>query len=60
MDNKPLLSVVVVSKDKEIPGSGFFEVACNLELYSGEKNEDSKRGFFLDELRKTYEFWNSK
>ena len=49
----PLLSAVVIHKENNMPGAGFFKLARELGLYTG--NDDLK--FFLDELKRVHAFW---
>ena len=51
--NKPLLSVVVIHRDDNMPGPGFFKLAKRLRLYDG--RDDLK--FFLDELKRAHAAW---
>lgn len=49
----PMLSVVVIHRDNNIPGQGFFTLAKELGLHSG--NDDLM--FFINELRRAHDFW---
>jgi hypothetical protein len=51
--NRPLLSVVVIHRDNNMPGPGFFKLAKRLGLYDG--LDDLK--FFLDELKRAHTVW---
>jgi len=53
---RPMLSAVVIHKENNIPGKGFFTLARELDLYSG--NDDWN--FFISELRKVHEYWGKK
>ena len=50
---RPLLSAVVIHRDNNMPGQGFFKLARQLHLYSG--GDDLK--FFLDELKRVHAQW---
>ena len=50
---RSLLSVVVIHRDNNMPGPGFFKLAKRLELYDG--RDDLK--FFLDELKRAHSTW---
>ncbi len=50
---RPLLSAVVVRKDENIPGNGFFALAKRLGLHTGGDNLD----FCLAELRRVHDHW---
>jgi len=52
---RPLLSAVVIRKDTNLPGSGFFTLARELGLLTG----DDKDGFYRDELNRVYEIWTN-
>jgi hypothetical protein len=52
---RPLLSAVVISKGRTMPGGGFFKLAEKLGLY---KKEDDKKLFFDEQLKKVYEYWS--
>ena len=51
---RPLLSALVMYKDGDKPGRGFFELAKELGLYDG-KNDDA---FFSEELTKVFKYWH--
>lgn len=51
---RPLLSAVVIRKDANIPGAGFFTCARNLMLYAG--NDDL--AYWLEELRRVHDYWS--
>ena len=48
--NRPLLSVLVIHRDNNMPGPGFFKLAKRLRLYDG--RDDLK--YFLDELKRVH------
>ena len=50
---RPMLSAVVIQKDNNIPGSGFFTLAKQLGLYSGADDVV----FFVKELRRVHNYW---
>jgi hypothetical protein len=50
----PLLSAVVIHKDDNIPGQGFFTLAKRLGLHEGEDNYL----FFIQELRRAHDYWS--
>ena len=47
---RPMISAIVVHKDNGQPGSGFFELAKELDRFNG---RDSLR-FWVDEVQKVY------
>ena len=50
---RPLLSAVVVRKDENMPGNGFFTLAKRLGLHTEGDNLD----FWLAELRRVHDYW---
>ena len=50
---RPLLSVVVIHRDNNIPGQGFFTLARNLGVY----NDYDDLLFFIQELRRVHDYW---
>ena len=52
---RPLLSAVVILKDENIPGEGFFSLAYDLSLYNG----GDKDTFWLRELYRVWDCWKS-
>jgi hypothetical protein len=50
---RPLLSVVVIHREDNICGPGFFKLAKELGLYRG--GNDLK--FFIEELRRVHDCW---
>jgi len=52
----PLLSAVVIHKDNNIPGNGFFTLAEQLGLYHGGNNFM----FFVKELQRVHDFWKEQ
>ena len=53
---RPLMSAVVVHKENNMPGSGFFKLAKQLGIYIG----GDDLGFFVRELKKVHEYWSAK
>ena len=51
---KPLLSVVVILKEKNIPGDGFFGMAQGVGLYDGSDAVE----FWIKELRRVHDHWS--
>ena len=52
---RPMVSAVVVHKGSLKPGKGFFTLTRELGLFSG-SDEDK---FYIQELRKVYDYWAS-
>lgn len=52
---RPLLSAIVILKDENIPGDGFFKMAKELRLYDG--SDDFR--FWIRELRRVHDHWTS-
>ncbi len=52
----PLLSAVVILKEHNIPGDGFFTLARELHVHDG--NDDFL--FFIQELRRVHDFWHNQ
>jgi len=53
---RPMLSVVVIHKENNIPGQGFFTLARELGLFG----DDNEFMFFVRELRRVHDFWKRK
>lgn len=49
----PLLTAVVVQKNTQSPGQGFFSMARAWGLYSG----NDELTFHINELKKVYKYW---
>jgi len=52
----PLLSVIVIHRENNIPGHGFFQLARELNLYSG--RDDLL--FFIQEFERVRHFWRNQ
>jgi hypothetical protein len=52
---RPLLSAVVISKEHNLPGTGFFECAKELGHFPGRDQVT----FWIHELRRVHSYWNS-
>lgn len=50
---RPLLSAVVIHRDNNIPGHGFFTLARELGLH----RDTDDRMFFINELRRVHDRW---
>ena len=50
---RPLLSAVVIRKDTNIPGQGFFSLAKKLGLYNGDDTL-----YWVEELRHVHKYWS--
>jgi hypothetical protein len=50
---RPMLSAVVIHRDNNMPGKGFFKLARELGVYAG--SDDLK--FYLDELKRVHQYW---
>lgn len=55
-NGRPLLSVVVIHIEDNIPGNGFFSLAKELGLF---RNKD-RLSFFIDESRRVHDYWSTK
>lgn len=53
---RPLLSVVVVKKDCDVAGQGFFNNARQLGRYHGDDSVVEKMRFFVYELSAVYDY----
>ena len=51
----PLLSAVVIRRDRNMPGAGFFNLAKRLGLYTA--GDDFQ--YWLQELRRVHDYWTS-
>ena len=51
---RPLLSAVVIRRDENMPGTGFFTLARALGLHTEGDNLD----FWLAELRRVHDYWS--
>ena len=56
-EGRPLLSAVVVNKNRNIPGDGFFDLAKSLGLQSS--GEDNVK-FWLKEIHRVYNYWRKR
>ena len=56
LHGRPMLSAVVIHKENNRPGKGFFQLAQELGIYDG--SDDSK--FFVEELKKVYQHWSNR
>lgn len=52
---RPLLSVVVIHRDNNVPGLGFFNLARELNVYNGADDVL----FFIQELRRVHDYWQN-
>ncbi len=55
-EGRPLISALVVSNDKMIPGQGFFNLAKRIGLHSTEDND----AFYFGELRRVHDYWSNR
>lgn len=56
---KPMISAVVVHKDSDLPGNGFFECGRALGHFTGPDDEMSRLAFFCAELKRVYAYWSN-
>lgn len=56
-EGRPLLSAAVVSKSRNMPGRGFFNLAADLGVKSGD--EDNFK-FWLKEIRRVHDYWRKR
>ena len=55
----PLLTAIVIRKDINMPGPGFFDFANEFGFAIGKDSDDEeKEKFFKKHLKKTYDFWS--
>jgi len=59
LENRPLLSALVVRADERSPGRGFFELASELGLLSS-TSEEAKLRFWSSEVAACYETWSRR
>ncbi len=59
---RPMLSAVVVHKDDELPGDGFFELARSLKKLdiNTKGNKEKELEFYEKELKEVYEYWGNQ
>jgi len=50
----PMLSAIVVQKNTNLPGQGFFTLAQSLDLFVG----SDKDKFYIKELKKVHDYWS--
>jgi hypothetical protein len=53
-NGRPLLSAIVIGKENNMPGTGFFACARQLRLYSGRDDLE----FWLRELKRVHDYWS--
>jgi hypothetical protein len=53
---RPFLSAIVVRKQDNIPGEGFFQLARSLGLFGG----NDRVAFFRREVAKVHEIWKMR
>ena len=53
-EDRPLLSVIVISKEKNIPGNGFMSYMTEIGAYSGSYD---KKEFIRSEIEKVHNYW---
>ncbi|MGF7035387.1 hypothetical protein J2T17_006395 [Paenibacillus mucilaginosus] len=54
---RPLLSALVILKDGNRPGSGFFKMARERGKYKG-RSKDDEEVFWISELNAVYDYWD--
>lgn len=52
---RPMLSAIVVMKDNEMPGLGFWVCARRLGLYTGSSEPEELEFFWCDQVRQVYD-----
>jgi len=52
-NKRPLLSAIVITKDNNYPGNGFFELATDL----GVQTDHDNLKFFAKECRNVFDYW---
>ncbi len=52
--DKPMISALVVSQERKIPGNGFFELAVRLGKLPVGASDGEKKAFWKEELEKVY------
>jgi hypothetical protein len=57
--DRPLLSAVVLSKDSNRPGVGFWNIATALGIRFG-PSESEREMFWLESLQACYDYWKSR
>ncbi len=53
---RPLLSVIVIHRDNNMPGEGFFQLARDLNRYQGADD----LLFFIQELQRVHQHWRQR
>jgi transcriptional regulator with XRE-family HTH domain len=57
-ESRPLLSVLVIDRNLEEPGSGFYRLARDIGTYNGQEDDSVARGaYFETELAQTFLYW---
>jgi len=56
---RPMLSAVVILKEYNSPGVGFFECARGLGKYHGSNDAKDRLMFWIRELEQVHNYWQS-
>ena len=56
-DGRPLLSVIVVSRDTKLPGGGFYNLGSDLHLLEPGESEEA---FIERQTQRVFDYWQSK
>lgn len=56
---RPLLSVIVVNKQDNLPSGGFWDMAQNVGRYGGLTPED-RVAFAINEMKNVYRYWTQE
>ena len=57
--DRPMLSAVVILKEYNMPGAGFLECARHLGKYHRGDDEKNRLMFWIRELEKVHNYWQS-
>ena len=59
-NQRPMLTAVVIHREDNIPGEGFFQIAQKFARYNGSRNQNNRLRFWIDALNSVHEYWKEK
>jgi len=59
-EKRPMLTAVVIRREDNIPGEGFFQIAQVLGRYAGSRKPNDRLRFWIDSLNEAHDFWKKK
>lgn len=59
LENRPILSVIIIGKASNIPGNRFYSILSDLGVLKRNPDQKEKIMFFIDQVNSVHNYWST-